>query len=88
MEYFLMSTRRMSSGNGAVSLLVWTALTRAAEAGLGFDLDGIIPGSNTLLLTGFGGEVKPRYIVAKSTAVYEFSRYIKGLMRRGSRRVT
>jgi hypothetical protein len=87
MEYFLMSTRRMSSGNGAVSLLVWTALTRAAEAGLGFDLDGIIPGSNTLLLTGFGGEVKPRYIVTKSTVVYEVSRYVKGLMRQGCRRV-
>jgi hypothetical protein len=86
MEYFLMSTRRMSSGNGAVSLLVWRALSRASEAGLGFDLDGIIPGSNTLLLTGFGGEVKPRYIVSKSTMIYEISRYIKGLMPRGAGR--
>ena len=83
MEYFLMSTRTATAGNGAVSLLIWTALTRAAEAGLTFDLDGIIPGSNTLLLTGFGGQVKPRYIVSKSTPIYAMSRYVRGLLRQG-----
>ena len=86
MEYFLMSTRKVSSGNGAISLLVWKALSHAAEAGLILDLDGIIPGSNTLLLTGFGGEVKPRYVVSKTTTAYEISRYLNGLMSRRPRR--
>jgi hypothetical protein len=64
-----------------VSLLIWTALAHASGTGRGFDLDGDIPGSNTLLLTGFGGEVKPRYIVSKSTSIYGNPRCIKGLVR-------
>jgi hypothetical protein len=35
---------------------------------------------------GFGGEMKPRYIVSKTTEIYDISRYINGLTRQGSPR--
>ena len=72
-EYYFMSTRSPSSSNGAISLLIWTALRRAAACGRIFDMDGLHVGDgvfpNLHLLTGFGGTIRPRYIVRAGSAL-------------------
>ena len=76
--YYLMSTRRPDSASGANSLLIWHALRQAAANGRMFDMAGLhvrkgeLP--NMLLLTGFGGVVKPRYFVERSTRLIAAAR--------------
>ena len=70
-EYYLMSTRRPESGNGATSLLIWTALQVAASSGRTFDLDGIDCRKNHTFLTGFGGTIRPRYIVSRTSTSFQ-----------------
>jgi hypothetical protein len=77
-EYYLMSTRDPDSGNGAASLLVWTALQDAAAAGRIFDMDGINVQTNHLLITGFGGVIKSRYTVNRSSTGFQVAHYVKG----------
>ena len=76
--YYLMSTRRPDSASGANSLLIWHALREAASNGRVFDLAGLhVSGGelpNLLLLTGFGGVVKPRYFVERSTRLVAAAR--------------
>ena len=71
--YYFMSARTAGSMNGAVSLLIWTALRHAAARNLIFDMDGIHVGRdqlpNLLLATGFGGTVRPRFSVRRSAAL-------------------
>jgi hypothetical protein len=76
-EYFLMSTRRQDSTNGAISLLLWSAIQHAAALGLNFDVDRVCSKTNLLLLTGFGGILRPRYFVSRTTATYQIGRKIK-----------
>jgi hypothetical protein len=79
-EYYFMSTRTQKSMNGAVSLAIWTAIQHAAAKGLTFDMDGLhvkdaaLP--NVHLLTGFGGTVKPRYVVRRTSPVLRAARAI------------
>jgi hypothetical protein len=77
-EYYLMSTRSMDCGNGEISLLIWTAIQDAMADGRIFDVDGI-NNKNMMLLTGFGGQVRSRYSVSKSSHMFRFSHYLKGL---------
>jgi hypothetical protein len=65
--YYLLSTRREDAHNGAVSLLLWHAMRDVAGRGLVFDFEGVINSGSALFFTGFGGEVAPRYIVARHT---------------------
>ncbi len=65
--YYLMSTRAADSKNGAISLLIWSAIGLCRERGLLFDFDGVANEGSILLYSGFGGEPKPRYIVTKET---------------------
>jgi hypothetical protein len=84
-EYYLMSTRSPESGNGATSLLIWHAIQRAASAGLTFDMDGVHGKKNFTLLAGFGGVLKPRYFVSRTSAMFQVAQYIKsGLVGRAS----
>ncbi len=82
--YYLLSTRRPDSGNGAVSLLLWHAMQDVAARGLIFDFEGVITSGSALFFTGFGGVIKPRYVVSK----YSFSHRVAGRLsnpfRRGS----
>jgi len=71
-EYYLMSTRKTASGNGAVSLLLWQAIQHAARKNLIFDFDGIIRPSDAKFFLGFGGELKPRYITYSHSNIYRF----------------
>ena len=64
--YFLLSTRSLTSGNGATSLLLWEAIKDSAQRGLIFDSDGLNSSGAILFFAGLGGSVKPRYIVSKS----------------------
>jgi Acetyltransferase (GNAT) domain len=76
-EYYLMSTRGPESGNGAISLLIWTALQEAASYGRTFDLDGIDIRKNHMLLTGFGGTVRPRYVVGRTSTSFQAGQFLK-----------
>lgn len=76
-EYYFMSTRTLDSHNGATSLLIWTAVQRAALQGLTFNTNGLHSQSNFILLSGFGGTIKPRLIVEKSSMTYAMVRDIK-----------
>jgi lipid II:glycine glycyltransferase (peptidoglycan interpeptide bridge formation enzyme) len=77
--YHLLSTRSLHADNGAVSLLLWSAIRAATEGRLTFDFDGIGPAGNRLFYTGFGGTIKPRYSVAKSSYCYRALRAVKDL---------
>ncbi len=76
-EYYFMSTRTRDSHNGATSLLIWAAIQHAAMQGLTFNTDGLDSRSNVMLLTGFGGTIKPRLTVEKSSMTYALIRDIK-----------
>lgn len=72
-EYYFMSTRAADANSGAVSLLIWSAIQHASAKGLTFDMDGVHVVGNTLpnlhLVSGFGGTLKPRLKVKKSSPV-------------------
>jgi hypothetical protein len=88
-EYYFMSTRTPGSMNGAISLTIWEAIQHAAAKGLIFDMDGMhvknnrLP--NLLLLTGFGGTIKPRYVVQRSSPAIQMVQRVKELFRARSR---
>jgi hypothetical protein len=79
-EYYFMSTRTGDSSNGATSLLIWTAIQHAALQGLTFNTDGVNSKSSLLLLTGFGGVLKPSYFVWKASKKYQAARYVRSLL--------
>ena len=85
-EYYLMSTHAPESGNGATSLLIWTALQAAAAEGRVFDMDGVDTNTNRLLITGFGGAFKPRYIVSTSSRAFQAGQAAKKVVTRILRR--
>lgn len=63
--YYLLSTRAVGAANGAISLLIWHAVSDAAGRGLVFDFDGVATPGSRLFYTGFGGAPAPRYIVSR-----------------------
>jgi hypothetical protein len=77
--YYLMSTRRADSGNGAIPLLIWHAIKWASQRGLLFDFDGVAGPGSILLFSGFGGATAPRYIVSKVTTPYKILRKLRRL---------
>jgi hypothetical protein len=69
--YYLLSTRAHDRGdNGSVNLLIWSALKRAHQRGLLFDLDGVSTTGTARFLSGFGGQLKTRLIVERSALLY------------------
>ncbi len=77
-EYYLMTTRRPDSDNGAISLLIWHALRHAAQNNLVFDLDGYCTPGDTQFFTRFGGTIKPRFCVQKGSVAYRIiSKFIR-----------
>jgi hypothetical protein len=63
--YYLLTTRDAEAGNGVVALLLWQAIQQSAARGLIFDFDGVGVQGSRLFFTGFGGVVRPRYIVSR-----------------------
>ena len=80
--YYLLTTRDENAGNGAVALLLWTAIQESASRGLIFDFDGIGVNGSRLFFTGFGGEVKPRYIVSRYSLGHRIAGRLGNPMRR------
>jgi hypothetical protein len=69
--YYLMSTRAGDvHGNGAVSLLVWSAIKRCHSANLRLDLDGVYSSGSARFLSGFGGRTKIRMIISRAGPAY------------------
>lgn len=75
-EYYLMSTRRPKSDNGAIGLVIWAGIRHAATLGLVYDLDGVGDFGDFQFLTRFGGVVQPRYCVRKSSAAFRALGYL------------
>ena len=83
--YYFMSTRKQDCHNGAVSLLLWTAIREASELGLTFDFDGFSSTGSGAFYLGFGGQAAPRYIVSRSSPALRMLRMANGLAGRARR---
>jgi hypothetical protein len=70
-QYYLLTTRRPDSDNGAMSLLIWAGICHANRHGLVFDLDGVGYGGDLQFLTRFGGVIRPRYFVNRQTPAFK-----------------
>jgi hypothetical protein len=76
--YYLLSTRAGDiNDNGAVSLLIWSAIKRCHEMNLKLDLDGVYSSGSTRFLSGFGGQTKIRMIVMRANPVYRSIQLVK-----------
>jgi hypothetical protein len=71
--YYFLSTRIKDSDNSAVSVLLWNAICHANSMGLIFDFDGVASHGSRVFFTGFGGEIRPRYVVKRGTPYYRLS---------------
>jgi hypothetical protein len=85
-QYYLMSTRSLDSGNGAISLLIWATLQDAARSRRVFDLDGVTE-RTYLLLTSFGGSIQSRLFVHRSTPAFRFMQSTKTIVDAASARL-
>lgn len=82
--YYLMSTRAPDvPDNGSVNLLIWSAMKRAHELGLFFDLDGVTTSGTARFLSGFGGNIKTRLIVTTGRPLYNVVESLKTVFRGG-----
>lgn len=78
--YYLLTSRTRSSGNGAVSALVWHAMRRAAAAGLVFDFDGLGHQSSVQFYSSFGGACRPRYTARRSSRTYAALKAVQSIV--------
>jgi lipid II:glycine glycyltransferase (peptidoglycan interpeptide bridge formation enzyme) len=82
--YYLMTTRAPDvQDNGSVNLLIWSAMKRAHELGLLFDLDGVTTSGTARFLSGFGGSVKTRLTVTASRRFFNVVESLKTIVRGG-----
>jgi CheY-like chemotaxis protein len=76
--YYLLSTRARDKGdNGSVNFLVWSAVKRASQLGLVFDLDGVYSSGTARFLSGFGGQIKTRLTIRRSWLPYSALQFVK-----------
>jgi hypothetical protein len=75
--YYLLSTRALDSGNGAITLLLWHAIQHAVSQDLIFDFDGFGYSGAVLFYAGFGARVRPRYIVSRAKPYFRILREIR-----------
>jgi hypothetical protein len=68
--YYLLTTRDAEAANGVVALLLWQAIQQIAARGLIFDFDGVGVQGSRWFFTGFGGVVRPRYIVSRYSVAH------------------
>jgi hypothetical protein len=84
-EYYFMSTRSDDAPSGAVSVLIWEAIQHASARGLIFDMYGIHVVGNSLpnihLVTGFGGALKTRFTVRKSSRFVQVGRDLQTILK-------
>ena len=75
--YYLLSTRSPEAGNSAVSYLIWSAIERANQLQLVFDLDGVYSLGTARFLSGFGGQVKMRLVATRAKRIYAMAQSTK-----------
>jgi lipid II:glycine glycyltransferase (peptidoglycan interpeptide bridge formation enzyme) len=76
--YYLLSTRAADkSDNGSVNFLIWSAMKKACQLGLVFDLDGVYSSGTAQFLSGFGGQIKTRLTVRRSRLAYRALQLVK-----------
>ena len=68
--YYMLTTRAPGTHNGVVSRLIWEAMRESAAHGRIFDFDVVGTGGSVLFYIGFGGEVRPRYVVRRVAPIY------------------
>ena len=83
--YYLLSARSQDvPDKGSVNLLIWSAITKAHERGLVFDLDGVSTSGTAQFLAGFGGKLSTRMTVACARPVYSTVQHFARLMGMGN----
>jgi lipid II:glycine glycyltransferase (peptidoglycan interpeptide bridge formation enzyme) len=76
--YYLLSTRAADKNdNGSVNFLVWSAIKKANQLGLVFDLDGVYSSGTARFLGGFGGRIRTRLVIRRGTLPYRILRSLK-----------
>lgn len=78
-SYYTLSTRRAECGNGAIPMLIWEAIRRAARDGRVFDFDGLSNEGSIGLYAGFGGVTSPRFVSARSVRAGLWRKVRRGL---------
>ena len=63
--YYLVTTRNPDAHNGAVSLLIWTAIQECAQRNVTFDFDGVGTQGARLFYAGFGGTIALRFVASR-----------------------
>ncbi len=78
MMFYLLSTRSFDiKDQGAVSLLIWSAIKKAHELALILDLDGAYSSGTVRFLSNFGGQIKTRLIIRRSRMPYKALQVLK-----------
>ncbi len=75
--YYLLSTRSKRSDYGAVSLLLWSAMKHAHKLELTLDLDGVYSSGTARFLSSFGGKIKTRLTIRRSSNPYRAFQSLK-----------
>jgi hypothetical protein len=66
-SYHLLTTRSQEAGSGDISALIWKAMLDASNRGLIFDLGGLAGSGSAFFYSGFGANIRPRYVVTKAS---------------------
>ena len=77
--YYLSSTRDVSSGNGAVSMILWDCIQHTHRHGRIFDFDGLADANAVPFFAGFGGTLSSRYTVSRLTPAFRTMREFRRL---------
>ena len=85
MDYHLSTRCPEIAGSNTISLLLWSAIERAHNRGLIFDLDGVSSSGTARFLSNFGGRPKIRMVVQRSGPVYGAIQYMRQVFARGYR---
>jgi Acetyltransferase (GNAT) domain len=82
--YYLLTTRAPGlNDNGSVSLVIWSAIQRAHDLGLTFDLDGVTTAGTARFLSGFGGAPRLRLVIVNGRPLYNIVQSMKMIVNRG-----
>jgi hypothetical protein len=82
--YYLLTTHAPDvKDNGSVSLLVWSAMQRAHDLGLTFDLDGVTTAGISRFLSGFGGAPRIRLVITAGRPLYNLVQRVKTILHCG-----
>jgi hypothetical protein len=73
--YYVLTTRAPDMQNGVVSRLIWEAMRESAAHGRVFDFAGTGSYGSVLFYAAFGGEVRPRFLVQRTTPFYGAIRF-------------